>query len=248
VIVDRIEVGDADGSLDLEGIAARSEGGFWLASEGRVGDRPNAILQVADDGTINETIELPAALVANATSSGLEGVAVTGTTAGGDEAVYVVVQREWADDEAGFVKIGRYDVAASEWTFVSYPLDAVESPNGGWVGLSEITALPDGTFAIVERDNQLGLEARVKRIYGVDPSTVEWKAYGEELDVVGKSLLRDVLADLDDVSISVPDKVEGLGLTADGQVWLSTDNDGVDENYGETLLFSIGSVTGALGG
>ena len=161
----------------------------------------------------------------------------------------MVVQREWADDIGRTVKLGRYDVADGEWSFVSYELDAVESPAGGWVGLSEITALPDGTFAIVERDNQLGLEARVKRIYGIDPTTVTWKSYGEELDVItldDKTLLRDILLDLDDASISVPDKVEGLGLTADGEAWLSTDNDGIDENYGETLMFSLGPLDQAF--
>lgn len=248
MIVDRIAVGGPDGAYDLEGIAAREEGGFWLASEGRVGSRPrpNAILRVNDDGTIVDTVTLPGSLVEEATSSGFEGVAVTGTKGDGDEMVYVVVQREWKDDAPGFVKVGRYEVATSRWTFVSYKLDAVESPAGGWVGLSEITALPDGTFAIVERDNQLGLEARVKRIYGIDPNDAEWKAHGEDLVVVDKTLLRDILADLDDASISVPDKVEGLGLTADGDVWLSTDNDGVDENYGETLLFSLGSLDEAF--
>ncbi len=248
VIVERIPVGGPDGAYDLEGLAARAEGGFWLASEGRVGNgsRPNSILRIDDDGTFVDAVELPDSLVAEATSSGFEGVAVTGTDANDDEMVYVVIQREWGDDEKGFVKLGRYRVATGEWTFVSYALDTVESPAGGWVGLSEITALPDGTFAIVERDNQLGLEARVKRIYGVDPAAAEWKAHGEELDVVGKTLLRDILADLDEASISVPDKVEGLGLTADGEVWLSTDNDGIDENYGETLLISIGSLAEAL--
>lgn len=246
VIVDRIPVGGPDGAYDLEGIAAREEGGFWLASEGRVGDRPNAIVRVADDGTVLDTVELPGSLAARSNSSGFEGVAVTGTEANEDEMVYVVVQREWSDDTRGFVKVGRYDVAGQAWTFVSYPLDAVESPAGGWVGLSEITALPDGTLAIVERDNQLGLEARVKRIYGIDPADADWRAHGGELDVIDKTLRRDILADLDDASISVPDKVEGLGLTADGEVWLSTDNDGVDENYGETLLISIGSLAEAF--
>jgi hypothetical protein len=40
----------------------------------------------------------------------------------------------------------------------------------------------------------------------------------------------------------VPDKLEGLGVTKDGRVRLATDNDGVDENYGETLLFSLEKV------
>ncbi len=45
----------------------------------------------------------------------------------------------------------------------------------------------------------------------------------------------------------MPDKLEGLGLTADGRIFLATDNDGVDENYGETLFFGLGSVEAAFG-
>ena len=53
--------------------------------------------------------------------------------------------------------------------------------------------------------------------------------------MLAKTLLRDVLTDLDQRSISVPDKLEGVAVTADDQVYLATDNDGVEENYGETL-------------
>lgn len=251
VITQRIAVGvpetddQLQGEFDLEGIVARPEGGFWVASEGRTNagsSRPNLIVRVAGDGSVLQSVPLPASLVAKANSSGFEGVTVTGTQAGGDETVWVVVQREWADDAKGFVKLGRYDVAKGEWTFASYPLDAVESPAGGWVGLSEITLLPDGrTAAIVERDNQLGANARIKRIYGVDlfDPAVTWKAHGETLDTVSKSLLADVISALDARSISVPDKLEGAGVTKDGRAFLSTDNDGVDDNYGETLFFRL---------
>jgi hypothetical protein len=245
-IQDRIPVGEADGSLDLEGIAARPEGGFWLASEGAVDVRPNQLLRVDGAGAILETIELPDALAAQATSSGFEGVAVTGSERGGNELVWVVVQREWKDDAKGFVKLGRYDVAAQAWTFALYPLDAVESPNGGWVGLSELTLLPNGELAVVERDNQLAAHARIKRIYGIDPESVEFLPYGEQLPVLAKTLLRDVLDDLDAHSISTPDKLEGTAVGADGKLWLATDNDGVDENYGETLFFSLGKVSQAF--
>ena len=144
--------------------------------------------------------------------------------------------KDRADDAPGFVKIGRYDVAADDWTFASYPLDGVESPAGGWVGLSELTALPDGRLLVVERDNQLGLEARVKRLYRIDPKSVEFAPYGEGLPVLEKRLVRDLLPQLDAASISVPDKVEGFARTADGRRWMVTDNDGVDENYGETVF------------
>ena len=102
-------------------------------------------------------------------------------------------------------------------------------------------------MAIVERDNQLGEEAAVKRVYGIDPASVEFVPAGGELPVLEKTLLRDILADLDAASISVPDKVESLAVSADGTVYLATDNDGVDENYGETVFLSLGSVEEAFG-
>ncbi len=237
LIVDRIPVGPADGLLDLEGVAAHPDGGFWLASEGRVGDRPNAILRVADDGTVLDTAELPTGLAAGSTSSGFEGVSVTFEK--GKEVVHVVVQREWADDTAGFVKIGRYEVAKDKWTFALYPLDAVESPAGGWIGLSEITPLPNGNFAIVERDNQIGPQASVKRIYEVDLKSTKFMKWNQRLRVVEKTLLADVLDELDAASISIPDKLEGTAVSADGRLFMATDNDGVDENFGETVFVEL---------
>ena len=185
------------GDFDLEGIAARTEGGFWLASEGRTNagsSRPNLLVRTDGSGAIRDSVRLPGSLVAQATSSGFEGVAVTGTEAAGDETVWVAIQREWADDEAGFVKLGRYEVASGRWTFARYPVDAVESPSGGWVGLSELTLLPRGRrVAVVERDDRIALDARIKRIYGVDLADpgVQWRAHGAPLDTVRKTLLRD---------------------------------------------------------
>jgi hypothetical protein len=48
-----------------------------------------------------------------------------------------------------------------------------------------------------------------------------------------------VLDDLDERSISVPGKLEGAGLTSDGRLFLATDNDGVKDNFGETLFFRL---------
>ena len=260
VITDRLPIGgvgvtdQALGDYDLEGVAARPEGGFWLASEGRTNagsSRPNLLVRTDAAGRVVQSVRLPDSLVAGATSSGFEGVAVTGTAAGGDEAVYAVIQRGWADDPPRSVKLARYGVAGERWTFARYPLDAVESPAGGFVGLSEITLLPDGrTAAIVERDDRLAGEARVKRLYGVDlrDPAVTWRPHGEPLDTVAKRLLRDVLGDLDARSITVPDKLEGVGVSGGGRLFLATDNDGVDENYGETLFFSLGRWRTALQG
>jgi hypothetical protein len=244
VITERVLVTNPDGTvrndLDLEGIARRADGGFWLASEGDNETIGNRLVQVDDAGVVQSEVDLPAELLAaGQTSSGFEGVAVSG--AGDDEVVHVVVQRAWPSDPEGQVKIGRYEVATGTWTFAAYALDAVESPLGGWVGLSEITALPDGTFAIIERDNQLGSAARVKRIYGVDLAAADFQPFvaGTPLPVVAKTLLADVLEPLAANSVWTPDKLEGLGVTADGTAWMMTDNDGLDDAVGQTLLLEV---------
>ncbi len=150
-------------NYDLEVIAVRPEGGWWLASEGagnagQATATKNLLIQVNPDGTIAREIELPASVNANQLSNGYEGVA----TSGDGSRVYLAFQREWTDDPPGKVKIGQYTPATGEWAFFYYPIDA--APAGGWVGLSEITRINDTTFAVLERDNQQRRAARVKRI------------------------------------------------------------------------------------
>ncbi|MGZ5351474.1 MAG: esterase-like activity of phytase family protein, partial [Actinomycetota bacterium] len=198
VITERVPVGGVgvadqeQGDFDFEGVAARREGGFWFASEGRVNagsSRPNLLVRADAAGHVIRSVRLPAALTAGATSSGFEGLTVTGTAARGDETVWAVIQREWADDPRGFVKIARFEVAGNRWTFARYPLGAVESPAGGVIGLSEISLRPDGhTVAIIERDDRLASEARVKRLFGVDlrDPSVTWREFGQPLDTVKK--------------------------------------------------------------
>jgi len=228
-------------TYDLEGVVARKDGGFWLASEGRTNvgsSRPNLLVRTDSGGNVLEEVPLPAGLVAGATSSGFEGVTVTGQ--GQDETLYAIIQREWASDAPGFVKLARYEVAAKRWTFARYPLGPVESPAGGWIGLSEITLMPDGrNVAIVERDDRIAGEARVKRIFKVDLAAITWRPYDQPLATVKKTLWRDVIDELDERSISVPDKLEGTAFTRAGDLFLATDNDGNEENYGETLFFEL---------
>jgi hypothetical protein len=248
-IVDRIQVTDSSDDMffpDLEGIAVAPEGGFWLASEGRVGDRPNAMIRTDEAGVVVALIELPAELTAGATNSGFEGVAVTETPEGTTEYVYAVIQREWADDAENVVKIARYEVATGGWTFVNH--EKAPPAGDGWVGLSEITLLPDGTFAIVERDNQLGDAATIKKVYGVDLAAADFRPYGEELATVDKVLLADVLDELAANSVWVPDKLEGLAVAADGTTCIVTDNDGLDDAIGQTVFLDLGDWATALDG
>lgn len=256
VITDRVLVSNLDGSLrndlDLEGITIAPEGGFWVASEGRTNagsERANALLRLDANGVVQAEVALPADLLAaGLTSSGFEGLAATGT--GTTEYLYAVIQRPWPSDPAGTVKIGRYEVATATWTFVSYTLDNVVLPAGGFVGLSEITALPDGTFAIVERDNQAGTNAQLKKVYGVDLATADFQPFvaGGALSVVSKTLLADVLDEIDANSIWTPDKLEGLAVAADGDVFIVTDNDGLDDALGQTVFVNLGPVESALAG
>jgi hypothetical protein len=230
--------GDMTVNLDLEGVAVASGGGFWVVSEGagtfddpgRPIETNNLLLKVADNGMIEQAVTLPAAVNDVQLRFGFEGVAEY------DGKAYVAFQRAW-NGEAN-PRIGVYDVAAGTWSFLFYPLDAVESQLGGWVGLSDITALGDGEFLVVERDNQGGPDAAIKRLYRID---VTGAADG---DTLTKTLVRDLLAegDLTATGGLVVEKIEGSAVDADGNVWINNDNDGIDDNSGETRLINLGKI------
>lgn len=217
--------------LDLEGIAADGEGGFWLASEGRT-DRmiAHGLYHVNADGEIQQQVAFPAELLAVEKRFGSEGIAMDGTT------LWVAIQRQWADDAANQVKLVSYDTVSKEWGAVLYPTEPAES---GWVGLSEITIFGDNAY-IVERDNQIGANAKVKRLYRVALSEMRSAKLGSELPVVTKELVRDFLPDLKATGGYVVDKLEGFAIDVDGVGYAVSDNDGVDGSNGETLFFSTG--------
>jgi hypothetical protein len=230
-------------NLDAEGLATRAGGGFWLVSEGKgTGTTPNLLLAVAADGVIEQVVPLPASTAARQTGSGFEGVAATG--AGAAEQVYVAFQREWQDDPAGRVRIGRYTPADGSWRFFHYPLDAVASPFGGWIGLSEIVALDADSFAVIERDNRAGADARVKRLYrfsvaGVDPLEDTAPGIAPSFPVLAKTLVADLLPALEATGGAVLEKIEGLAALPGGDALIVTDNDGVDDSSGETQLLRL---------
>ena len=60
---------------------------------------------------------------------------------------------------------------------------------------------------------------------------------------VGKTLLIDVLPELEKNSIWTAEKLEGFAVAADGEIYVVTDNDGVDDAPGER---SIPSGAGVL--
>ena len=120
----------------------------------------------------------------------------------------------------------------------------LEKTEAGWIGLSEITA-HDGKLFVIERDNQIGDQAKVKRIYSVVLDAFKPAKLGGDLPVVEKTLARDFIADLKSTNGYVVDKLEGFTVDVAGNGFAVTDNDGVDGSSGETLFFGIGKVRAA---
>ncbi len=220
--------------LDLEGITLDGQGGFWLASEGSTPAlRPHALYHVNANGEIEEEVPYPAALLAGEISSGSEGITLIGDT------LWVAIQREWKDDEKGFVKLVSYRPSSKEWGAVRYPLEAPSE--GGWVGLSEITLYGDHVY-LIERDNQIAGKAALKKLYRVPAAELVPAALGGELPTVHKEEVRDLIPDLASNNGYVVDKVESFAIDSTGTGYVITDNDGVDDSSGETFFWSIGAV------
>ncbi len=225
-------------NYDLEGIAQAANGDFWLASEGNGKTRPNLLIRANAAGEVLQEYALPANVATQQTSSGFEGVSVVGE--GASTRVYVVFQREWKNDPAGKARIGVLDPESGEWGFYHYPLDpAVE---GGWVGLSELTSLGNGQFLVIERDNQQGPAAEVKRLYRIDLSGLQPATEGQTFPLVTKRLERDLLPELKSTGGWVLDKVEGAAVDKQGRLFIVTDNDGVEDASGETRFMRLGTV------
>ena len=91
---------------------------------------------------------------------------------------------------------------------------------------------------MLERDNQGGPDAAIKRIYSIDLGDYSW----EDGTVLEKTLYKDLMesGDLSTTNGQIIEKVEGLTVTAGGEVWINTDNDGVDDSSGESLLAMVG--------
>jgi Esterase-like activity of phytase len=249
-ITDRLAVtkNGAPQSLDVEGLFARPEGGYWLANEGATG-AANSIVRTDAAGAVVETVALPADITAHIGKWGLEGVTAT-TDAAGAEIVWVAVQRPlWTDpaaasgplDGQGVTRIGRYDTTTGEWSWFGYQLESTGVP-GDWLGLSEIVAVDDDTLAVIERDKLNGPNAAIKRVYTVGVPEGSGVAGLATPTVLGKSLALDVLPALLAVNGWTQEKLEGLTIGADGEVYAVTDNDGLKDATGETVFLRLGTA------
>ncbi|MFI5906016.1 esterase-like activity of phytase family protein [Dactylosporangium sp. NPDC051541] len=226
-----LTVTDAAGNpigYDAEGIYARPQGGFWLGVEGATG-AANKLVRLDANGKTVDTVPLPADVAAGLSKWGIEGVTGTG------QYLYVALQRELSTDPKGVARIGRYNLTTKQWTWFGYQLETTTTP-GDWIGLSEIVAVNANTLAVIERDKLNGPNAKIKRVYTVQvPDT-------DTFPVLTKKLAVDVLPYLRADNGWTQEKLEGLTIGADGQVYAITDNDGVQDATGETVFLHLGTA------
>jgi hypothetical protein len=227
---------DGTVNIDQEGLAYDGKGMFYIASEGRgtVGDEKepfeflNYVLAVDGSGAIHDVIKLPEDFNAMQRRYGLEGIAYHP-----EGYLVACLQRAWGEMDGPAILV--YDLEEGEWIgHVVYPLDEPESQNGGWVGLSDISwDMDEKHFLVLERDNQGLTDAAVKRMYRIDLN-VELEG-----QVIEKELVTDLIDIYSTIGALPMEKIEGLAYTKEG-VWILNDNDGLDDNSGETQLLNLG--------
>ncbi len=247
--------------LDLEGIAVAPDSTYWLASEGNASDtRPNTLLQVdPKTGVVMREVGLPDEILAcravsttrGTLGSGFEGVAVVRGWRG--YKLVVAQQRGWNfttpecealdDDPEGIdpteptqTRLWVYDPKFDRWSHIAYELEPVGA-DASWVGLSEVTQVGDGSYLVIERDNRTGDFTDLKTLVKVR----FWSALDGVIERREKSVY-DLLPDLSETNGWVSDKAEGVAVTRDGQVFVVTDNDGVEDWSGETTFLRLGNV------
>ncbi|MGF1510314.1 MAG: esterase-like activity of phytase family protein [Myxococcota bacterium] len=263
-VTDSIVIQGGSGNFDPEGITIAPDGTRWIASEGNAsGSRRNRLLQLDAEANVVEEVFLPDEIEAcradstnrGSLGAGFEGVAaVPSHTCDIGYELFVAQQRGWDyttpecedldDDPTGAnageppnTRIWRYCPTTSTFDFIAYELDDVPA-NASWIGLSEVSLLPDGTFMLIERDNRTGDFAEVKNLVRVDLS-------GDGADGIQRSEKErfDVIPALSATNGWITDKPEGTAVTSDGRVFLVTDNDGVDGWSGETWFLRLGRLS-----
>ena len=188
---------------------------------------PNLLLMVDTEGVIMKAVTLPLEVGNIQLRFGFEGVTVYG------DYVVVAFQRVWNGEDG--VRIGLYNTVDETWSFVFYGLD---TPTKGWVGLSDITSIGDGKFYVLERDNQGGFDSTIKKVYEIDLGDLSGAA-AVPSTVVEKTLVVDLVPEIMAFNGALLEKVEGMAVDSDGNLWINNDNDGVDDNSGEQLLIKI---------
>ena len=203
--------------VDPEGIAKVADG-FWVASEGATVES-NELIKVNASGVVQQRVKLPAAIQARfanpKTSTGFEGV----TASADGQTLYMAIQRGF-DASKPQAAIVKWHLPSNTWTTALYPLEQhSKDAKQFWMGLSEITLLPDGRLLLLERDKGGGegkaINAEVKRVYSVKASDV----------TEGAVLTKTLVKDLRRAHNYLQEKAEGM-VVFNGDLWVVNDNDG----------------------
>ncbi|MEV0673622.1 esterase-like activity of phytase family protein [Mycobacterium sp. NPDC050441] len=231
-------------TLDTEGISARPDGGFVLAVEGEDGPG-NQLVYVAADGKIEKRVPLPKDIAAQLGSQGLEGIAFQSSSAG--DAVWVALQRELKSDPKGVVRIGRYTPSGDKWEWFGYQLESTNTKDD-WIGVSEI-AVHNGELLILERDKLNGPDTVLKALHRVAiPDAPGVTSAADTPKVLPKTLARNLVPDLQATNGYVQEKVEGFAIAGNQNLYVVTDNDGLDDANRETVFLDLGPAPEALNG
>lgn len=228
-------------NLDLEGIAAKKDGsGFWVVSEGDQGkdtkpedNRINLLLEVDKNGNCLRKEPLPVKEQTRFEKRGFEGV-----TLDENGKVYVAIQSPLKDKDdptknEDETLIARFDPAATQddkiWRYYRYKLD--EAKAGVEVGINEILYLGKQRFAVIERDNKRGCDAKIKRIHTF---TLPREDRSDQL-IKDEGI--DLIKFFERHNVSVSEQIEGLAITPDDDVFVVT-----DDNAEDTRLLYLGNA------
>lgn len=214
--------------LDLEGVAADADGGFWLLSLS--GDSGAELLRTTSDGRVTARVSAPLARDAQQTTPDGGGLAVI------DGVVWIALGAGWANDPAGHATLLAYDVAADRWGAVRYPLEPIDQGARGLTALAH-----DGAHLyFIERDDQVGRAARIKKVFRTPVSALTPAALETTPPILSKTFVRDLRPDLAAGGGYVLKKPAGLAIDVAGRMMMVTDNDGVDGTSGETRFMTLG--------
>lgn len=231
----RLDEKSCGNNLDLEGIAIGKDGHFWVVSEGEQKAknpderRKNLLIEVSEKGKCSPAVTLPPAVQDMFETRGFEGV-----TTDEDGKLYMAIQSPLKGDSAvgeRMTRIAKYDPDAKEpWSY--YYFELAKPDAGVDVGLNELLYLGGRKFAVIERDNEEGSAAMIKRIhtFRLPPD--------DGSKVLKKDSSIDLISYFRRAGVPVAEQIEGLAITPDGRVYVVTDS---DENK-KTLLLYLGDA------
>jgi hypothetical protein len=224
----------------------------------------------AAEFALSQSADPPPPNGAGTLGSGFEGLDIV-PAEGGKYRIYAAQQRGWnftqtlasgldcntIDDDPNDLDgaeptwtriwVYEFDPATQTGTWLPHiPYQFQPKPaDAAWIGLSEITYTPEG-WILIERDNLTGsfptpAGAATPNNYKtlvripLDPGSDGFYASDD------KSIF-DLRPSLLATNGYVTDKPEGVGVLSDGDLYVVTDNDGVDGSSGETWFLRLGAA------